>query len=104
MSLPFIALTLTTTGPDPRRDRVSAVSVVSVVAGGERTRFDAVVRTRAAGSDYQDEVIEGQSDEADWPEIAGKLRDRLAKGRVVLADRPVASCLGGLSVRLEQTP
>ena len=85
MSLPFIALTLTTTGPDPRRDRVSAVSVVSVVADGERTRFDAVVRTRAAGSDYQDEVIEGQSHEADWPEIAGKLRGLLAKGRVVTA-------------------
>ena len=43
MSLPFIALALTTTGPDPRRDRVSAVSTVTVDASGERTRFDAVV-------------------------------------------------------------
>ena len=48
MSLPFVALALTTTGPDPRRDRVSGVSAVAVDASGERTRFDATVRTKDA--------------------------------------------------------
>ena len=78
MSLPFVALALTTTGPDPRRDRVTAVSAVTVDADGERTRFDAVVRIKATSADRPHpalEVTEGQPLEADWPEIAAELRD-----------------------------
>ena len=108
MSLPFVALALTTTGPDPRRDRVSKVSVVSVDDGGERTRFDAVVCTKTPSCAQQDPAsgaTDGHVHEAEWPEIAANLRELLAKGRVVAhdADRSLA-VLAAEGVRLEQAP
>jgi len=108
VSLPFIALALTTTGPDPRRDRVSAVSTVTVDASGERTRFDAVVQSRALAIELPNptpEVTEHQPHEAEWPEIAEKLRVLLANGRIVThdADRALA-VLAAEGVRLEQAP
>jgi DNA polymerase-3 subunit epsilon/ATP-dependent DNA helicase DinG len=108
VSLPFVALALTATGPDPRRDRVSAVSTVTVDAGGERTRFDAAVRTRAPGTEHPNRaphVTEVQPHEAEWPDVAEKLRVRLATGRVVThdADRSLA-VLAAEGVRLDQAP
>jgi Rad3-related DNA helicase len=106
VSLPFVALALTTTGPDPRRDRVSGVSIVSVAPGGERTRFDAVVRARAVGlvgRDPAEEGLQAQTQEADWPEIATKLRDLLANQRVVTHDADLSlAVLAAEGVRLEQ--
>ena len=108
MSLPFVALSLTTTGPDPRRDRVNAVATVAVDAGGERTRFDAAVRTIAAAAECPHPalvVAEDQLLEADWPEIAAKLRVLLANARVVThdADRSLA-VLAAEGVRLDEAP
>jgi Rad3-related DNA helicase len=108
VSLSFVALVLTTSGPDPRRDRVSAVSTVAVDASGERTRFDAVVRARPPGGDRPNrglEVTEGQPHEEEWPEIAAKLRALLANERVVThdADRSLA-VLAAEGVRLEEAP
>jgi Rad3-related DNA helicase/DNA polymerase III epsilon subunit-like protein len=107
VSLPFIALALTTTGPDPRRDRVSAVSTVTVDANGARTGTDAAVRV-ASGIDHPHPLSEGRKDqsyEADWPEIAAELRVLLANRRVVVhdADRSLA-VLAAEGVRLEQPP
>ena len=108
MSLPFVALALTTTGPDPRRDRVSGVSAVAVDASGERTRFDATVRTKDPGSYLQNSTVngtEGRPLNAEWPEIAARLRSLLENGRVVThdADRSLA-VLAAEGVRLEQAP
>jgi ATP-dependent DNA helicase DinG len=108
VSLPFVALALTTTGPDPRRDRVSSVSAVAVDANGDRTRFDAVVRSRNPGSDVQGSAMngsEGQPFEAEWPQVAARLRLLLETGRVVAhdADRSLA-VLAAEGVRLEQAP
>jgi Rad3-related DNA helicase/DNA polymerase III epsilon subunit-like protein len=108
VSLPFVALALTTTGPDPRRDRVSSVSAVAVDANGDRTRFDAVVRPKDPGSDPQNSAADsavGRPLEAEWPEIAARLRPLLGNGQVVAhdADRSLA-VLAAEGVRLEQAP
>jgi len=108
VSLPFVALALTTTGPDPRRDRVSTVSTVTVDPNRARTCFDFAVRTGAPGverSSPTGDVTEDQLHEAEWPEIAAKLRLLLANGRVVAhdADRSLA-VLAAEGVRLEQPP
>jgi DNA polymerase III epsilon subunit-like protein len=108
VSLPFVALALTTTGPDPRRDRVSSVSVVAVDANRDRTRFDAVVRPKDPSSDPQSSVMdgaEGRPFEAEWPEIAARLRVLLGSGQVVAhdADRSLA-VLAAEGLRLEQAP
>ena len=108
MILPFVALALTTTGPDPRRDRVSGVSAVAVDAGGDRTRFHAIMPTKSLDSGSQDPAarcIEDQPFEAEWPEVAARLRELLGTGRVVThdADRSLA-VLAAEGVRLEQAP
>ena len=108
MSLSFIALVLTTSGPDPRRDRVTAVSAVTADAEGRRTRFDAVVRSRSTDDDSPRSELEAgdtQPLEADWPEVAAKLRALLANGRLVThdADRSLA-VLAAEGVRLDQAP
>ncbi|HEX5992869.1 MAG TPA: hypothetical protein VFY70_09885, partial [Thermomicrobiales bacterium] len=108
MSVPFVALALTTTGPDPRRDRVSGVSAVAVDAGGDRTRFHAIMPTKSLDSGSQDPAascIEDQPFEAEWPEVAARLRELLGTGRVVThdADRSLA-VLAAEGVRLEQAP
>src|SRR3712207_8408192 len=59
---PYTTLFRSTTGPDPRRDRVSAVSAVAVDAGGERTRFHAVVPTKDLGSALQNPAVNGAED------------------------------------------
>ncbi|MCC2626548.1 MAG: Exonuclease RNase and polymerase [Thermomicrobiales bacterium] len=108
MSLPFVALALTTTGPDPRRDRVSAVQTVTVDVGGERTRFNATVRSKSIGTEYPNPATpppEDQPQLVEWPEIAAQLRALLANRRVVThdADRSLA-VLAAEGVRLEQAP
>jgi DNA polymerase-3 subunit epsilon/ATP-dependent DNA helicase DinG len=87
---------------------VSSVSAVAVDASGDRTRFDAVVRTRNPGSETQNSAAngtKGQAFEAEWSEIAAKLRVLLEHGRVVThdADRSLA-VLAAEGVRLEQAP
>jgi hypothetical protein len=74
--VPFVALSIETTGPDPRRDRVRTVSTVTVAGSGDRSRFDAVVRSPAVLA------LDGQAS-APWPEVAKELR-RLTPGRRVV--------------------
>ncbi len=87
---------------------MSSVSAVAVDASGDRTRFDAVVRTRVSGSDPQNSAlndVEGRPFEAEWPEIAARLRELLGNSRLVThdADRSLA-VLAAEGVRLEQAP
>ena len=98
MTPPFVALSITTTGPDPRRDRVRAVSAVSVDAAGERTRFEAMVQSAALLA------LDGNQS-TPWPEVAKELR-RLTPGRRVvvhdtarsLAVMAAVKAAGGCSV------
>jgi len=87
---------------------VTAVSAVTADAEGRRTRFDAVVRSRSTDDDSPRSELEAgdtQPLEADWPEVAAKLRALLANGRLVThdADRSLA-VLAAEGVRLDQAP
>ena len=96
--MPFVSLSIKTTGPDPRRDRVNAVSAVSVDASGESTRLDAVIRGPAQLA------LDGNEASA-WPYVAKELRRLTVAKRVVAHDAgralAVASAEG---LRLDSVP
>jgi DNA polymerase-3 subunit epsilon/ATP-dependent DNA helicase DinG len=79
VTLSFVALSIKTTGPDPRRDRVRAISAVSADGPGDRTRLDAAVRSAA------DPILDG-NDAKPWPELAKQLRALMETKRVVVHD------------------
>ena len=83
--MPFVALSIVTTGPDPRRDRVREVSAVSVDETGARTRFHSFIETSksrvAAGSDGRESPAP-----CSWPELANRLRPLVQSRQVVTHD------------------
>ena len=108
MTLPFVALTLTTTGPDPRRDRVSAVSATSVDAAGGRLRLDAVVQTKHSVQVADERSRLGTVTERagdDWRVTAENLKSFLGTERVVTHDAGRSlSVLAAEGVRLHRPP
>ena len=106
MRLPFVALAPTTTGPDPRRDRVAAVSATAVDAAGARTRFDAVVELMPNIPGVNQSLSMTPSNDgagAGWREIATNLRMFLGTRRIVTHDAGRAlTVLAAEGVRLQE--
>ena len=106
--LPFVALALTTTGPDPRRHRVRSVATVTVDADKGRERYSAVTGADLADREALAETASGPAPpalRADWKDVAAALRERTRAGRVVVSDfgrhRAVLLAEGA---RLDETP
>lgn len=89
MTIPFVALTITTSGPDPRRDRVRCVAMQSVNAAGVRTPFSysADIGRKASLSDvHSAAVAEAKPKARRWQDIAADLRTHLDNALVVTLD------------------
>lgn len=93
MSISFVALWISTTGPDPRRDRVTGVSLVFMNADGVKEARDFTVDSYAARS--------GTSGQR-WPAIAQELHQLLRDRLVVTHDATATlAVLAAEGVRLE---
>jgi DNA polymerase III epsilon subunit-like protein len=104
----FLALSVTTTGADPRRDRVVSVALVAVDPSGARQRFEASVKDdRSGGPGGLPGGASGPSraTRADWSQIAAEVRERLQRNCVVVndAERKLA-VLAAEGVRLDHAP
>ncbi len=98
MTVPFVALAIKTTGPDPRRDRVSGVSAISVDASGKSTRLDAVISSPALLA------LDGNAAAA-WPDVAKELRRLTVSKRVVVHDAGRAlAVMAAEGLRLDSVP
>lgn len=104
MNVSFIALTIRTSGPDPRRDRITAISVVSVDASGARQACD--WRVASAEARPEDEDAPGPIPEArPWKEVARELRNLTRGTRLVAHDaaQPL-TVLAAEGVRFDEPP
>lgn len=102
MSLRFVALSLQTTGPDPRRDRIQRVAAITVDGGAERSRYQALVAHRAANDGIEES---GTEPAAPWRTVAGDLRGLLSRRTVVLHDAPrVLPLLTAEGIRFDELP
>jgi Rad3-related DNA helicase len=103
VSEPYVTLAVVTTGPDPSRDRVCAVSTVRISRTGNRESFAATV-SGVPGCEHG-----GCSDRSvtsgTWGDIASRVRELTRGSRVVVhdADRELA-VLAAEGVRLDQDP
>jgi ATP-dependent DNA helicase DinG len=107
VSIPFIALALTTTGPNPRRDRVCRVSAVTVDSRGARSGFAATVCSQAAarGGVAGRSGAASQETKQRWQDVAVELRALLAGQRVVAHDAAASlAVLAAEGVRLDMPP
>lgn len=103
MDFPFVALSITTTGSNPRRDRVSRVDAVVVTAGKSTARLESAVegaQTKSAAL-----LAGGDASTRTWKELADELRTMLADKAVVMHDAAAAlAVLAAEGVRLEHAP
>lgn len=106
MTIPFVTLTLTTSGPDPRRDRVRGVAMQSVNAAGVRTPFRYSVETGRKGAftgGRQTAIGIAEPAARRWPDIAADLRAHLDNALVVTLDANAElAVLGAEGVRLRR--
>lgn len=103
MSLPaYVALSVTVSGLDPRRDRVQHVSAVDVRSTGARSEFHASVSS--AGS-RKGGARSSSPSARRWVDIAADLRELIDGKAVVTRDaESVLAVLAADGVRLQQPP
>ena len=107
VSIPFVALALSTSGPNPRRDRVCRVSVVTADSRGERTEFEAsvLVEAMAHPNGAEDPVARPAAPQRRWQDLAAELRALLGGQRVVTHDAAASlAVLAAEGVRLAAPP
>ncbi len=85
MSIPFVALTLNTTGPDPKRDRISAISALAISADGARSRLDAAIKL---GDAYAGQPA--AAPQRRWQDAARELQALLQSRVLVVHDAEAA--------------
>jgi DNA polymerase-3 subunit epsilon/ATP-dependent DNA helicase DinG len=95
----FFALALTTTGLDPRRDRVSGVSAVATQQRGPQVRLDVAIRPSGTSG------LDSPSERAvrPWREVAPELRALMQGRRVVVHDAGrVLAVMAAEGLRLDE--
>lgn len=98
----YVALSLTVTGLDPRRDRVQHISAVDVRASGARSEYEAAV---GAASGRRRSGSAASPPGRRWADIASELRDLLDGKLVVVRDAESAlAVLAAEGVRLATPP
>jgi hypothetical protein len=101
VSLPFLALSLTTTGPNPKWDRVAGVSALAIDAAGTKTLLEAKVDLPGYGAEL--DALRGSTME--WKDLARELRDLMRAKRVIVHDASSAlAVMAAEGVRLDQAP
>jgi Rad3-related DNA helicase len=104
---PFVALTLTTSGPNPRRDHICGVAALTVDADGGRSSLVASVGNGdlQAQPESKQHTIGSAANIAQWPDVAKDLRKLLAGKRVVVHDASAALAVMAVEgVKLAQSP
>ncbi|MCA9877748.1 MAG: hypothetical protein KC442_08200, partial [Thermomicrobiales bacterium] len=94
----YVALSLTVTGLDPRRDRVQHIAAVDVRPSGARSEYQAAV-SQASGRRHAGGVAAPAGRR--WADIASELRELLDGKIVVVRDAESAlAVLAAEGVRL----
>jgi predicted DnaQ family exonuclease/DinG family helicase len=101
VSLPYLALSLTTTGPNPKWDRVAGVSALAIDAAGTKKLLEAKVDLPGFGAEL--DALRGPT--VDWKDLARELRDLMRAKRVIVHDASSAlAVMASEGVRLDQAP